>query len=200
MANNNFPQHVTEQIIKQNLDKYMNETTTHSTDKIKFFVRLFSIRNFNKQKQTLQCIIKEHIKPVNQQQQIHLHAYFKPFKLSSSFTTRKRQDPLQQTHVVYQFQCSNDGCHASYLGYTSCKLERRANQHRYAASSIYKHYKEDHDQPPPPLNTIKQCFSILYKFNNINELKIIEAIAIREKLPFLNIKYNEMSNFLNIYK
>ena len=43
-------------------------------------------------------------------------------------------------------------------------------------------------------------FSILQIFSDHKELHIAEAILIKEKSPIINIKYNEMSNVINLYK
>ena len=42
--------------------------------------------------------------------------------------------------------------------------------------------------------------SIGLNFPDICELRIAEAILIKEKSPIINVKYNEMCNSLNIYK
>ena len=41
---------------------------------------------------------------------------------------------------------------------------------------------------------------ILQFFSDHKELRIEEAILIKEKSPIINIKYNEMSNVINLYK
>ena len=43
-------------------------------------------------------------------------------------------------------------------------------------------------------------FSILRNFSDPTELRIVDAILIKETSPTINIKYNEMSNLINLYK
>ena len=83
--------------------------------------------------------------------------------------------------------------------YTACRLEARARQHRYKTSSIYKHYIEDHQLSQVPDDHIEN-FSILHKKNDVTDLKIIEAILIKQCNPFINVKYNEFSFFSNLFR
>ena len=43
-------------------------------------------------------------------------------------------------------------------------------------------------------------FIVLQNFPDICELRIAEAILIKEKSQIINVKYNEMYNSLNLYK
>ena len=124
--------------------------------------------------------------------------YYKPFKIESFFSTRRKITDFQKSSVVYKFTCDLDGCQASYVGHTRCTLERRSTQHKYNPSNIFQHYRDDHSQKPP--STISNNFKILYNYNNIIELKIAESLSIREELPSINVKYNELGNFVNIYR
>lgn len=184
------------------MDKYSDsDNREEQQNYINFFVKLTNIKNFDKDNKQLKSIIKEHVKPTNNDNKIKIIAYFKPTKLSSCFSTRRRMDMLQRSHVVYQFRCPMDSCSASYLGYTTNTLATRAQQHRYKSSKIQTHISTDHsDSPNIPADTFINSFSILYSYNNPTDLKIVEAIAIREQNPFINVKYNEYSNYLNIYK
>jgi hypothetical protein len=101
---------------------------------------------------------------------------------------------------VYEFRCPKDNCNVAYVGHTSCILDKRIKKHKYSTSSIYKHITTDHPDNNEYPDNYLECFNIVHKFNNIIELKIVEAITIRERNPYINIKYNEMSGFLNLYK
>lgn len=201
LSNNNFPQALTERVIAQSLNKYLDDTgQTESQSTVDIFVRLFSLESYTKDKHQLSSILKEHIKPVDVQKVIRVRAYFKPKKLSSSFSTRPRNEDLfKSSHVVYQFQCPKDGCSASYVGYTTCTLEKRIKQHTYSSSSIHKHFTTDHPEGQVP-SDIKYNFSIINSRQCHIELKIVEAIIIKTNNPFINVKFNEMSNYLNLYK
>ena len=51
-----------------------------------------------------------------------------------------------------------------------------------------------------PPATLSDNFKIMYSYNNTIDLKIAESLAIREELPDINVKYNELGNFVNIYR
>ena len=147
----------------------------------------------------LKKIVKEHVKPVNTKSKVTVKAFYKSFKLSSAFSTRPRKTDSLRNRVVYQFECSQDGCKASYIGYTTGTLERRNKQHRYNPSSIYQHFTEEHQTIVPGTDTINNHFKILHQFSDTLDLKIAESISIRETNPYINVKFNEMSNNLNLY-
>ena len=147
----------------------------------------------------LRSIVKEHVKPADNNKSIRLHAYFKPFKLKSMFPTRPRKNAPHTSHVVYQFSCNLDGCNASYIGYTTCTMERRAKQHRYKGSGIHDHLKIDHEMSTIPNNIIDQ-FKVIHKSSDKINLRIAEALLIKLNNPYINVKFNEMSNFLNVYR
>ena len=70
----------------------------------------------------------------------------------------------------------------------------RARQHRYNASSVHNHYHVDHHSPPPPAtNFVDYHFIFLQSFSNPVDLKIAEAIYIKQRNSFINVKYDEMS-------
>lgn len=98
---------------------------------------------------------------------------------------------MQSNYVVYQFTCPEDGCQASYVGYTTNTLLTRSTQHRSSPSKIFEHFLSDHDKLPP--KNLNLSFKVIYKNNNLRELKIGEAIVIKMKKPNINIIYNEIS-------
>ena len=201
LANNNYPQATVDDIIRRIMNNHMTPKPRDPATDLAIYVKLTSIKNFKQDSNQLKSIVKEHVKPTDSSNTIKLVPYFKPQKLLSCFSTRVPTVPLKTSHVVYQHYCSMGGCNATYIGYTSCRLEQRIQQHRYRSSSIYKHQQNDHPSCPiPDLPTFQSSFKILHKYNNVTDLKLVEALAIRENSSFINVKYNEMSLFLNIYK
>ena len=72
--------------------------------------------------------------------------------MASQFSTRcggGDYSAVDRPNVVYSFNCSEEGCNASYYGYTTNELSTRIKQHRRSQSSIYKHFSMDHDKIPP---------------------------------------------------
>ena len=106
---------------------------------------------------------------------------------------------LDRSNVMYAFNCGEDGCSASYFGYTSNRLSKRIKQHRYSDSSIYKHFTVDHDKLPPTYDAFKEMFEIKYFSNEKIKVKIAEAISIKSDRPLINVKYNELFDFLKLF-
>ena len=104
---------------------------------------------------------------------------------------------LKSRAVVYKFNCVEDCCNASYIGYTMCSLATRAKQHRYKQSAIFEHYNIEHNSKP--LVDILDGFSVLYKNNDYRSNQIAESLLIKSHKPYINIKYNEFATKLHIF-
>lgn len=167
---------------------------------IKLYMQLQDLHNFKKDKSLLKKIISEHVKPADSNKKIELITYYKPLKIASILSGKGKKQDLDRSSVVYKFQCLEDGCQASYIGRTTCLLSKRTKQHRYKSSSIYKHFESDHSSTPPPYSVLSQTFSVVKAFHSRLDLKIAEALYIKEQNPYINIKFNECSNFLNLFK
>ena len=115
------------------------------------------------------------------------------------FSTRPPKIEPDSVRVVYQFSCTEVDCQASYIGHTACTHRKRISQHKYSISVIHKHYINDHLLSCVPVN-FTDNFIVRQNFPDICELRIAEAILIKEKSPVINVKYNEMYNSLNLYK
>ena len=87
----------------------------------------------------------------------------------------------------------------NYVGYTAQTLRKRISQHRYKSSSIWKHLKYDHDMNIPTFDEFADCFEIVFSSACCLNLKIAEAILIKTKKPHINVKFNELYDFLQLY-
>ena len=105
-----------------------------------------------------------------------------------------------RSHVVYKYTCPKVGCNATYIGYTTCKLRKRAQQHRYKSSSISKHHSMEHSDDPSIPQDFFEDFTIIHKADDITNLRTLEAIYIKEENPQINVKFNELSNHMNLFK
>ena len=130
---------------------------------------------------------------------VSIVTYYRPNKISYQFSTRVRAESSDRTNVVYNFTCGENACNASYIGYTSQTLVNRIKQHKYKSSSICKHYMYDHDTMPPKLPEFNNCFKIIYSSEHVINLKIVEAILIKSEKPIINVKFNELYDFLQLY-
>jgi len=203
LANNSYPQWYIDRVIRNCTDKFSSSSISQQPQDDKniiLYVKLEDLSCFKKDERLLKNIVSEHVIPTDKQYNIKLLSYYKPFKISSLFSTRPKRTGLQKSNVVYRFNCQEDGCNASYIGYTTNTLLKRCNQHRYNPSSIYRHYNSDHNRPVPISSLFSTQFSVIHSYNNINELRIAEALCIRENRPYINVKYNEMSCCVNLYR
>ena len=201
LVNNNYPLFLVDKVLK-NFMKNKNPPRDRfdtGSERIPLYVRLHNVASFRSDSKTLKCIVGTHVRPVNSNSSVALVPYFKPFKISAMFSTRPKRVSSERSCVVYQFQCSEDGCNASYIGYTTNSLATRVRQHRYNPSSIKKHYEIDHQSIVPPFDVLLKYFKILHSNQNIFELKLTEAIEIQNRRPTINVKFNEMYSILKLF-
>ena len=198
-ANNSYPQNLTESIINDLLSKHHRgiiDTTRESIPHIDYYVHLQNLSTFKIDTKQIKTIINTHCKPLGVEA-ISVKTYFKSLKLSS---TRNKREYSERVNVVYQFTCSEGRCNAAYLGYTTNTLSTRCKQHRYSGSSIREHFQHDHSMLPPPFESLIKNFTILHSYQRTIDLKLAEAIEIKNRNPFINIKYNEMSTISQLFK
>ena len=194
LINSSYPQRIVEDTIKNVINNLINkENNKPKKEKITFYYETKNIYKIKEEEKSLKAIIKQHLKPIDNNTDIDINTYYRPKKLSSQFTTRKNTDI---SHVVYQFFCSERDCKSRYIGYTTNTLKTRAQQHKYKPSKIHTHLNTDHNING--IGDISNNFKILYRSNDFGDLRIAEALLIRQYLPEINIKYNEISNILNI--
>lgn len=196
LINNNFPQLIVEKTINKTIEKLYKNATTELNDTTVVYYKCCNANTFNPDKRYLNDIAKQHIMS-NGDKKFKICVYYKPKKLSSNFSSRTLKPALQQHGVVYKFNCNEAGCDASYIGHTLNTVETRAKQHKYAPSKIMQHFQTDHNKKPD--NTILDFFTILYKSNYSQNVKLAEALLIKKERPYINVKYNEMSSGLHIF-
>ena len=161
---------------------------------------MFNLSTLKNDHKSLQSILDRYVAPKQPSDILNVNTYYKPRKISSFFSHRPRKQPHERSHVVYQFNCPQDSCNAAYIGYTTNSLRTRSMQRRYSSSSIHSHFRIDHQTSPPKLDdNWRNSFTIVHSYNNKIDLLIAEALTIKSVLPYINCKYNEMSNFLKLY-
>ena len=52
---------------------------------------------------------------------------------------------------------------------------------------------------PPPATTLIENFKIIYASPEFINLKIAETITIKTTKPIINVKYNELYDFLKLF-
>ena len=85
--------------------------------------------------------------------------------------------------VVYKFICSS--CNACYIGETARHMRTRVDEHLHSDtnSHVYKHLQEN---PTCRLKCDSSCFSVVDHASSKYQLRIKEALAIKEHNPDLN--------------
>ena len=177
-----------------------NQDKLNSVD---LYVQFYSVSNFNSNRKTLQNIVGSYVKPTAPNTKLSVIPYYKPRKISSMFSTRQGVSDSERSNVVYQFNCIQDACNASYIGYTTQKLSNRVKQHRRPTSSICKHFT-DLDGPhkfseAPPWDQLITQFNIKFSINDVEALKIAEGIFIKQYRPSINIQNNESFYSLKLF-
>ena len=105
---------------------------------------------------------KELIKDLSIQVQKTFQPVFVSRKIEQDLKVRETKPQIvNQQRVVYHFQC--DLCDAGDVRYTRGHLHKRVDGHKQKASSVYKHYHEQHGVVPKDL---LRRFSILKKCRN----------------------------------
>ena len=200
LVNNDYPLRIIDDIANKIINSYVNSNNFEKENEIPLYVQLFNVSCMNKESGTLEKIVKEHVTSSSAGTKVKVKSYFRPKKLSSLFSTREKAIDLDRSNCVYKFQCEKDGCKATYIGHTTCTVLRRAKQHRYKPSNIHCHYTSDHECAVPPNESFLNNFSVVRSFADKTKLKIAEALIIREVFPSINVKNNELSSFLNLYR
>ena len=98
---------------------------------------------------------------------------------------------LSKTNVVYEYRCHSGGCaprKCTYIGFTTCNLSRRLTLH-LQNGAIRQHHQRFHDGDLDRETIVKNT-KVVTHCHNIKELKMLEAVYIREWSPTINIQSN----------
>ena len=128
--------------------------------------------------------VKKELKDLSIKVQTTVQPVFVSRKINQNLTVRETKPQIvNQQRVVYRFQC--DLCDAGYVGFTRGHLHTRVDGHKQKASSVYKHYYEQHGEVPKEL---LGRFSILKKCRNKFDCLVNEMLFIRDLKPTLNVQ------------
>ena len=108
-------------------------------------------------------------------------------KLANIFKVRETKPQIvNQQRVVYRFQC--DLCDVGYVDYTRGHLHTRVDGHKQKASSVYKHYHEQHGEVPKDLLRRFSVLKNMKKCRNKFECLVNEMLFIRDLKPTLDVQ------------
>ena len=122
MANIQYPQHLTENIIQDRLDKHFEECQSEESPIVKLFYKLENLTTFTLDTKALKNIIEQHIKATLSYEKGAVKTYMKHSKMSSQFSTISGDcgySTLDRSNVVYSLNCSAEDCNAAYYGHTT---------------------------------------------------------------------------------
>ena len=112
----------------------------------------------------------------------------------------KQSSEHDEDHVVYQFNCPNDGCKAidtSYIGFTTNTLKMRS-EHHHNNGAIRNHFETKH-KLRPTTETILTNTKILKHIQRKDELMLYEAILIKKLKPLINLQTSSFTKTLKIF-
>ena len=126
-------------------------------------------------KRTLSNKVKSDVTP--------FHTIYNSTKLESRFNIKDRTNLNHEHNVVYNIDCPEPSCAATYIGETGRRITTRVTEHnKDSKSSIYMHTKESgHGEV-----TMENVNILARNCGNIAKRKIIEALHIKYKKPSLN--------------
>ena len=105
---------------------------------------------------------------------------------------------LQQTHLVYQFQCPlPHSTVETYIGHTRTSLARRLTMH-LQDGAIKKHFSISHHFTPPR-KLLDDNTSIIFREGNFARLKIREALFIKKCAPSINRQFDTFPSTLKLF-
>ena len=146
-------------------------------------------------------IIKENVKPVDDQKKITLRVFYRGKKLRSLILRNNphKIEGSKRSHVVYKYRCSRQECQPSnvYVGYTECSLEDRFRNHSQNGS-ILAHNLDKHQHKITASEMLEKT-EILCSYPTKQELVIAEALLIKEITPALNGQREGETRILNIF-
>ena len=105
--------------------------------------------------------VKKELKNLSIKVQTTVQPVFASCKIGQDLVRKTKPQIINQHRIVCHFQC--DLCDVGYVGYTPGHLHRCVDGHKEKASSVYKHYHEQHGEVPKDLlrrfSVLKKCRS-----------------------------------------
>ena len=132
------------------------------------------------------AFVKQRLNGLSSRLAVLVQPIFTSRKIAENFGAKEEKPKLvNQQCVVYEFEC--DRCDAGYVGITTQHLHQRIDGHTVPASSICKHYLNDHNIKPT-VDLITPCFKVIRKCRNKFECLMHEMFYIQELEPSLNVQ------------
>ena len=193
-SNNGYPIDLFEKCVNQFLTKKLSSSTKNvdSVDEDSSFTLCIPYIG----SQSIQ--FKKQLCNIFRKLKVNVRIVFKSTRVSSYFSLKDKTPLGLMANVVYKFQCSRDES-ITYIGKTKRHLAIRASEHFKGKSAVFDH-----------IRFCKNCtssasirnFTVIQHGNSDIDIKIKEAIYIKELKPTLNanILHDGASFLLNVFR
>ena len=200
LVDNGYSYNNVTRVTKKILDKWYAEhdispSNTSPSNPIKLYYRSHMSSSYKTDERVMKEIIKKNIAAVDPQQHISFIIYYKPRKTSHLLLKNNSNPPpapLQRSHLIYQYQCHNEGCepHSTYIGMTATRLSRRLTCH--LQNGAPKHHHLTLHNTHLNRQQLEKGTTILAYQNDTRRLAILEALFIKEYSPSMNLQSHDL--------
>ena len=193
LVNNGYSQQSIDHVIRRKMDKF------HSTEEIKpdtnfitIYYKGYMNTGYKEDEKAIKNIIHRNVTPTNNESKIKIVIYYKTRKtcqLAMKNSCLPSNDRLQESHVVYEYQCNVSAsgcCNAKYIGMTSTTLSKRLTAH-LQDGAIKNHVKTAHGSTITR-KKIEEGTTIRVRENDAKRLRMAEAVLIYKQKPKLNVQ------------
>jgi hypothetical protein len=204
LVNNNFPISLIDKEIKNFMNGKFKKEKQEQKDKIKIYFKGQMTSQYKQQEDQLKSIVKKNIVS---NKIIIPTIYYKNKKLKNLLI---RNQPtldidavgLSKSNVIYEFTCPEVECNVNnkkvtYIGYTTNRLQQRLTQHYYSGA-IRTHGQDYHNKRFSKQDMFGNTKSIANE-SCLNDLRILEALYIKERRPPINLKDEGITRTLFIF-
>ena len=203
LVNNNYSNNVVDAQIKIFLQKKLSTSVNQEEKRtlIPIYYQSQTHLNYKIEERAIKNIVLNNSRCSDPDKKLNIVFYYKNIK-SANLVMRNNMAPppstLQQTNVVYLFQCPLPHSQAeTYVGLTQTTLSRRLTMHGQDGS-IYKHFVTSHSMKPSR-EQLTENTSIIAKASDRYKLLIKEALLIMKHSPSINKQYDNFTNILKLH-
>ena len=204
LVNNNY----SNKMVDSQMSKFLHHKLTQQSEQqnitlIPLYYQSQMHSNYKIEERTLKRIIYNNTKCLQTNHKMNLVFYYKnkkTFNLIMKNNTSPPKTKLQQTNVIYKFQCPlphSQAVNVEYVGLTQTSLSRRLTMHGQDGS-IYKHFIDSHNKKPTR-EELTQNTEIIARAPDRHKLLIKEAILIQMYAPVINKQFDNFANILKLH-
>ena len=178
-----YPNHLTDSVINRFITSRVavHQPKQHTDDVIRIVIPY--------KDQDAAVSVKRQLRDLSSKVRKIIQPVFTSRKLKQDLSLREpKPNIVSQQCVVYFFKC--DLCDAGYVGYTKGHLYKRVEGHRQKASSIYKHYSNEHNTAIP--DNFSARFNVIKKCTNKFDCLVNEMLCIQDLKPTLNVQSDSL--------